>query len=196
MSTKPNVIKIFGDSATHDRYQAILRMLDRALDHHKRTGEQIGYSVLGSRHPKALSNLLPASTDDRAHKDSSSLVEQIREVLMSAEITNKHGVYDIVYNHDDTIEPRLDFYIVKITVGCLQQQLSSFVDGVTDIEVRETYTRDELEHMEFCDLKALAEHRNLLKDFDEDDNMDDLLLVGLILDDQHEAMLNRQETKS
>lgn len=120
-------IKMFGDAATHDRYQALLRLLCDALEHHKLTGEQIGYTVLGARHPNSLTNLLPASGDSRAESDSREMLEQIRTVLRDEEITAKYGVYDVVYNHDEDIQPRLDFYIVSVPVGRQHKDLTSFI---------------------------------------------------------------------
>lgn len=46
------------------------------------------------------------------------------------------------------------------------------------------YTREELEDMDVTELDALANERGLLDDFDEEDDQDEHLLVGLILDDQ------------
>ncbi len=120
-------IKLFGDSFTHNRYQAILEMLKKALEHHKQTGEQIGFNVLGSQHPEAMTNLLPASGDDRSASDSSEMLEQIRCVLTDEEIQTKYGVYDVAYNFDDEIEPRFDYYIVPVPVGRAGVDLTSFL---------------------------------------------------------------------
>lgn len=121
-------IKLFGDLHTRDRYQALLRLLCAAIEHHKLTGEQIGYNVLGQKHPQALTRLLPASGDGRAASDSINLIEQIRTVLTDDEIRTKYGVYDVAYNCDEDIEPRFDFYIVPVPVGRPGADLISFLD--------------------------------------------------------------------
>lgn len=120
-------IKMFGGAGTHDRYQAMLSLLCKALEHHKLTGDQIGYTVLGARHPKSLTKLLPASSGKLAESDSREMLEQIRTVLRDEEITAKYGVYDVVYNHDEDIQPRLDFYIVPVPVGRQHKDLTSFI---------------------------------------------------------------------
>lgn len=130
MAVKRNKVQIFGDAPTHDRYQALLRMLCAALEHHKLTGEHIGYNVQGQMHPEALTRLLPASKDDRAATDSAELIEQIKAVLADEEIQAKYGVYDVVYNFDDAIEPRYDFYIVPVPVGRPAVSLNSFLNKV------------------------------------------------------------------
>lgn len=51
------------------------------------------------------------------------------------------------------------------------------------------YTREELEEMDVTELDAIANSRNLLDDFDEEDDQDEHILVGLILDDQQEQQM-------
>lgn len=46
------------------------------------------------------------------------------------------------------------------------------------------YTREELEEMDVVQLDEIATERGLLEEFDEEDDQDEHLLVGLILDDQ------------
>lgn len=47
------------------------------------------------------------------------------------------------------------------------------------------YTREELEEMDVVQLDEIATERGLLDEFDEEDDQDEHLLVGLILDDQN-----------
>lgn len=130
MAVKRNKVQVFGDAPTHDRYQALLRLLCAALEHHKLTGEYIGYNVQGQMYPEALTRLLPASKDDRAVTDSAELIEQIKAVLADEEIQAKYGVYDVVYNFDEDITPRYDFYIVPVPVGRPTVSLNSFLNTV------------------------------------------------------------------
>lgn len=115
--TKAPSVQIFGNSATHVRYEAMLRVLEAAIIQHKTTGVNIGFNVLGTTNPKALSNRLPASQGKLAESDNRNLIEQMRVVLADNRIINVHGVYDVIYNADEEIQPRFDFYIVPVPVG-------------------------------------------------------------------------------
>lgn len=55
------------------------------------------------------------------------------------------------------------------------------------------YTREELEAMNCIELDQIANDRQLLDDADEDDDLPDELLIGLILDDQNEQQLEDEE---
>ncbi|QZE57133.1 hypothetical protein MPK67_gp260 [Erwinia phage pEa_SNUABM_32] len=55
------------------------------------------------------------------------------------------------------------------------------------------YTREELEEMDVTELDAIANSRNLLDDFDEEDDQDEHMLVGLILDDQNEQRMAEED---
>lgn len=46
------------------------------------------------------------------------------------------------------------------------------------------YTREELEEMDVVQLDQLANDRGLLDDFDDEDDQDEHILIGIILDDQ------------
>lgn len=109
---------IFGMNGSSERYAALLELLVRAIAESKLTGKPIGYSTKGSRHPGSLTNLLPASKGKDEHEsDSKNMVEQIGHVLADAEIVEKFGIYNIIYNHDEDIDPHFDFYIVPVPVG-------------------------------------------------------------------------------
>ncbi|QZE58816.1 hypothetical protein pEaSNUABM28_00259 [Erwinia phage pEa_SNUABM_28] len=49
------------------------------------------------------------------------------------------------------------------------------------------YTREELEEMNCIELDQLANERGLLEDKDDDDDLDNDLLIGMILDDQNDT---------
>ncbi|QZE57466.1 hypothetical protein MPK71_gp257 [Erwinia phage pEa_SNUABM_1] len=55
------------------------------------------------------------------------------------------------------------------------------------------YTRDELEEMDVVELDQIASDRGLLDDFDEEDDQDEHMLVGLILDDQNEQRMAEED---
>lgn len=50
------------------------------------------------------------------------------------------------------------------------------------------YDREDLELKDCTELHAIAEQRGLLDDFDEEDDIDEHLLIGLILDAQKEDL--------
>ncbi|AWY08518.1 hypothetical protein HOT49_gp259 [Erwinia phage vB_EamM_Alexandra] len=57
------------------------------------------------------------------------------------------------------------------------------------------YTREELEAMNCIELDQIANERELLEDKDEDDDLPDELLIGMILDDQNEQQLADEEAE-
>lgn len=110
-------LRIFGLGETEQRYRAMLEILAKAIEMHKTTGTQIGFNVLGTNNPKALSNRLPPSGDRTASEDSLHLVDQLSHALADPVLIAEHGVYQIVYNPDEDVTPRFDFYLVKVPVG-------------------------------------------------------------------------------
>lgn len=50
------------------------------------------------------------------------------------------------------------------------------------------YEREDLEQKDCTELHAIAEQRGLLADFDDEDDVDEHLLIGLILDAQKEDL--------
>ncbi|QZE59836.1 hypothetical protein pEaSNUABM39_00256 [Erwinia phage pEa_SNUABM_39] len=50
------------------------------------------------------------------------------------------------------------------------------------------YEREDLEQKNCIELHAIAEQRGLLSDFDEEDDIDEHLLIGIILDAQNEDL--------
>lgn len=57
------------------------------------------------------------------------------------------------------------------------------------------YTREELEEMNCIELDQLANERGLLDDKDDDDDLDNDLLIGMILDDQNDQQLVDEEAE-
>ena len=49
------------------------------------------------------------------------------------------------------------------------------------------YTREELEDMDIVALDQLANERGLMDEADDDDDFDNNLLIGMILDDQNDT---------